>query len=276
MEWQPRPTRWRLPSLKGGDALMLKVLSCAIFLVAASVLACSSPTPTPTSTAVPVPTSTPAPTPTPAPAPTTTPLPTEAAPKPASGSGAILPLNLEDPQAFLSELSAVEQSCLPENVDLQRLMAPEGGPDLVSPEEAAELIQCLQQETLLRLFLTGLTGQTGPLSGETSACVRSGFADFDLRAIMLATSGESDEAAAMVGSMAGFLVTLSCLNEEEWQAAGPSLGLGPDDREGLECVMDELGGPEGVAAALQPDDAGPPMAFFSAAAACNLQIVEEP
>ena len=155
-------------------------------------------------------------------------------------------------------------------------MAPEGGPDLVSPEEAAELIQCLEQETLLRLFLTGLIGQIGPLSGETSACVRSGFADFDLRAIMLATSGESEEAAAMVGSMAGFLVTLSCLNEEEWQAAGPSLGLGSDDREGLECVMDELGGPEGVAAALQPDDAGPPMAFFSAAAACNLQIVEEP
>ena len=148
-------------------------------------------------------------------------------------------------------------------------MAPEGGPDLVSPEEAAESIQCLEQETLLRLFLTGLTGQTGPLSGETSACVRSGFADLDLRAIMLATSGESDEAAAMVGSMAGFLVTLSCLNEEEWQAAGPSLSLGPDDREGLECVMDELGGPEGVAAALQPDDAGPPMAFFSAAAACK-------
>ena len=264
----PFPAGERLPTLKGSDALMLKVLSCAIFLVLASVLACSSPTPTPTSTAVPVPTSTPAT--------TTTPLPTEAAPKPASGSGAILPLNLEDPQAFLSGLSAVEQSCLPENVDLQRLMAPEGGPDLVSPEEAAELFQCLEQETLLRLFLTGLIGQTGPLSGETSACVRSGFADFDLRAIMLATSEESDEAAAMVGSMAGFLVTLSCLNEQEWQAAGPSLGFGPDDREGLECVMDELGGPEGVAAALQPDDAGPPMAFFSAAAACNLQIVEEP
>ena len=42
--------------------------------------------------------------------------------------------------------------------------------------------------------------------------------------------------------------------------------------------MDELGGPEGVAAALQPDDAGPPMAFFSAAAACGvpLQVMEEP
>ena len=261
---------------------MLKILSCAIFLVLASVLACSSPTPTPTSTAVPVPTSTAVPTPTPVltptpiPSPTATPLPTEAVPEPASGSGAILPLNLEDPQEFLSALSPAEQSCLPENVDLQRLMAPEGGPDLVSPEEAAEFLQCLEHETLLRLFLTGLTGQTGPLSGETSACVRSGFADFDLRAIMLATASGSGEEAAMIGSMAGFLVTLSCLNEEEWQVAGSSLGFGPDDREGLQCVMDELGGPKGVAAALQHDDAGPPMAFFSAAAACGVQFMEEP
>ena len=257
---------------------MLRILSCAIFPVLALVLACSSPTPTPTATAVPVPTSTPAPTPTPVPTPTATPSPTEPAPGPASGSGAILPLNLEDPQVFLSELSAAEQSCLPENLDLQLLMAPEVGPDLVSPEEASEFLQCLEHETLLRLFLTGLIGQAGPLSGETSACVRSGFEDFDLRAIMLASVAESDEAEAMIGSMAGFLVTLSCLNEEEWQVAGPSLGFGPDDREGLQCVMDELGGPEGVAAALQPDDAGPPMAFFSAAAACGvpLQVMEEP
>ena len=155
-------------------------------------------------------------------------------------------------------------------------MAPEGGPDMLSPEKAAELFQCLEHETLLRLFLSALTGQTGPLSGETSACVRSGFADFDLRAIMLATASESEEAAAVMGGVAGFLVALSCLNEEEWRVAGPSLGFGPDDREGLQCVMDELGGPQGVAAALQPDDAGPPVAFFSTAAACGVQFVEEP
>ena len=127
----------------------------------------------------------------------------------------------------MSELSDAEQSCLAGNVAPQQVMALLGGaPDLVPPEETAALIQCLEDETLLRLFLTGLIGQTGPLSAETSTCVRSGFANFDLRSVMLATPAESNEAAAMAGSLAGFLLTLSCLSEEEWQAVGPTLGMG--------------------------------------------------
>ena len=171
----------------------------------------------------------------------------------------------------MSELSAAEQSCLAGNVDPQQVMALLGGaPGLVSPEETTALIQCLEDETLLRLLLTGLIGQTEPLSAESSVCVRSGFANFDVRAVMLATPVESDAAAAMAGSMAGFLVTLSCLNDEEWQVVGPSVGMGAEDRDGLRCVLAELGGPEGLAAALQPG-AGPPTAFFAASAACNLQ-----
>ena len=174
----------------------------------------------------------------------------------------------------MSELSDAEQTCLAGNVDPQQVMALLGGaPDLVSPEETTALIQCLEDETLLRLFLTGLIGQTGPLSAETSTCVRSGFANFDLRSVMLATPAESDEAAAMASSMAGFLVTLSCLNDEEWQVVGPSLGVGAEDRDGLQCVLAELGGPEGLAAALQ-SGAGPPTAFFEASAACNLQMTQ--
>ena len=101
---------------------------------------------------------------------------------------------------------------------VKRILRKNGYP----PEETAALIQCLEDETLLRLFLTGLIGQTGPLSAETSTCVRSGFANFDLRSVMLATPAESNEAAAMAVSMAGFLLTLSCLSEEEWQAVGPT------------------------------------------------------
>ena len=174
----------------------------------------------------------------------------------------------------MSELSAAEQSCLAGNVDPQQVMALLGGaPGLVSPEETTALVQCLEDETLLRLFLTGLIGQTEPLSAESSVCVRSGFANFDVRSVMLATPVESDAAAAMAGSMAGFLVTLSCLNDEEWQVVGPSVGMGAEDRDGLRCVLAELGGPAGLAAALQPG-AGPPTAFFGASAACNLQMTQ--
>ena len=56
--------------------------------------------------------------------------------------------------------------------DLRRAVGAAGDAEglprlLVPPEETAALIQCLEDETLLRLFLTGLIGQTGPLSAET-------------------------------------------------------------------------------------------------------------
>ena len=139
------------------------------------------------------------------------------------------------------------------------------------------MIPCLGEETLLRLFLTGLTGQTEPLSAETSTCVRSGFQDFDIATVLLSSSmGPGGEAAAMMGSMAGFVLTLSCLNEEEWQMASPRLGLRPDDRESLQCVTSKLGGPAGLAAALQPRDGEPPTAYTNAATACGLQMAGPP
>ena len=209
----------------------------------------------------------PAPTAAPTPAPTAIPAPTEEAPKRVPGLGTLAPLNMEDPDDFISELSDAERACLPQNSDPQQLMALLSTPELASSEETAELIQCLGDETLLRLFLAGLIGQTGPLTEETSKCVRSGFADFDVRAVRPAGVVES----AMVGDIAAFLLTLSCLNEEEWQAVGPSLEMGPEDRESLQCLINELGGSEGIAAALQPDDGGPPTDYIRAKIACGLQ-----
>ena len=194
------------------------------------------------------------------------------APGETKSSGGIAPLSMDDPQAFLSELSSDEQACVSENVAPDRLQALLVSPDLVTPEEGAATVQCLEDETLTRMFLTGLIGGVGPLSDGTSACIRTGFAGLDLRSTMTATASGAGEEAAMMGSMAAFFLTLSCLNEEEWQSAAPSVGMNPGDREGLECVMNELGGPEGVAAALQPADGGPPMAFFAAAQNCQLAL----
>ena len=199
--------------------------------------------------------------------PTATPAPTEEAPKSASVSGALAPLDMKDPDAFMSELSGAEQACVSDNSDPRRLMALMSAPELASSEETAKLIRCLGDETLLRLFLNGLIGQTGPLTEETSKCVRSGFADFDVRAVRPAGVVVS----AMLGDITAFLLTLSCLNEEEWQAVGPSLEMGPDDRESLQCLINELGGSEGIAAALQPDDGGPPTDYIRAKIACGLQ-----
>ena len=255
---------------------MLKLLYCAILVMAAALAACSSPTATPLPpTATPVPTPTPRPTATPIPTPPPTSAPTPAAtPEPTrADAGAVAPIDLDDPQAFLSALPAAEQACLAANSDPMQALTLAGlpGAEIASPQEAAALIACLGDDTLLRIFLTGmLAGVGGPLSPESSACVRAGFGNLDLRPVMLAGAAESDPGGAMFGSTAALFVALSCLNEAEWRAATPALGMSPGDRATLRCVRETLGGPAAMAAALQlpADAAGRPAAFVRAEAQC--------
>ena len=227
----------------------------------------STPAPTPTvaGTVLPVPTATLAPTPTSAPAATPTPAPTPTATPPvddgdrkADSASALSPLDTTDPRAFLSGVSDAEQACLSGQIDPRRLMLVVGTPELAKEEDRAILIGCLEHETLLRLFLTPVLDQAGPLSVESSACIRDAFADADLAALITAAGAGADEGseAAMVGAMTGLFAILSCLSTDEFQAAGPALGMGPDDYQGFKCVLDALGGPEELAALMQPD-AGP-------------------
>ena len=80
----------------------------------------------------------------------------------------------------------------------------------------------------------------------------------------------------MVKGMAGLLITLSCLNEDEWKAAGPALDLQPEGREALQCAMNKLGGPEGVETALEFKEGEPPLALFNATAECGLTMMGGP
>ena len=279
---------------------MSKLLCCALFIALTTLLACSGPetSSSPTSAAqAPTAASIPSPTtalaevlaPTevlattrvviPTAVPALTNVPSEATPE----SGTLAPLDLNDPGAFMSQLSSDEQSCISATGDPGQLLMLMNGPGPGSPqgvqdvENIQELVLCLGGETLLRLFLTGLISQTGPLSAETSTCVRRGFQDFDIAAVLLSSStGPGGEAAAMMGSMAGFVLTLSCLNEDEWQISSSGLGLGPNDRESLECVTTQLGGPQGVAAAMQPKEDEPPTAYINAAMTCGLQTTGAP
>ena len=93
----------------------------------------------------------------------------------------------------------------------------------------------------------------------------------DLRSVMQAGS-TGDEQAAMVGGMSAFFLTLSCLNEEEFAAAAPTLDMTPDDRESLGCVLEELGGPEGLTEIFGAEDESGIMALFGAALGCGLQM----
>lgn len=192
----------------------------------------------------------------------------------------LAPLNITDPQAFIAGLSDAERACLPEDIDPDRLMSLMMSQDPVMDEGITALFGCLEHETVLRLFLTSILTMTGPLVAESSNCIRNSFTDVDLAHLMMALMDESvpDEEfeALNVVAMLSIFVALSCLSDNEFQAAGPIFELSPEDREGLQCLLDELGGPERIASLMLPDSGVSMELFaielFGAALKCEIQI----
>ena len=211
------------------------------------------------------------------PAPTTAPVeitaPTDAPPKITPESRMPGPAGMDGTGSLISQLSDNEQSCLSENGDPQQLLTLINSPELASPEERKVLAECLENETLLNIFLKGFTDQAGPLSSDTSACIGAGFQNLDLSAMMLTSPEEPEEEAGVVQVMAGLMIVLACLDEPEWQAASQRIGLAPDGREALQCVMNLLGGPEGIVASLESKEGEPPIAFLNAATECGLTMM---
>ncbi len=232
------------------------------------------PTDTPTPTPTPEPMAIPVPTPSPEPTPTTPTTPTEASAV-VSGTGAITPLRLEDPVAIAGELSGGELNCLAGVADITRLMQIFSAPETASQDELAQLFGCFEDETVLRMFVTTIVGLEEPLSEESSACVRAGMDGNDARAVMMAGSA-GDAQAAMMGSMSAFFLILTCFNDEEFAEAAPALDVNPEDREGLLCLVDELGGSEKFAAALSGEDEDAFLAMMGAAMGCGLETGDGP
>ena len=271
---------------------MLKLFLTATFIIPAllaTLTGCSDttpapeevPTPTqvssrpvaPTSTDAPV--STQAPTERPTAGPTATPaspptLEPKATPVP---PGVLSPLQALDSTALLSELSDTELACIGDNPEeLGRSLAGPGSPPR---EEQAKLIGCLTDETLARIFLAGFVPGPEPLSQETSDCVRAGFAVIGPRAVMTAGM-EGDPGRAMAGSMAAFSVTIACLNDEEWDAAKSMMGMEPDERKGMRCLLDQLGGPAEMAKAMKAAGEGDFTQMVRAWADCGLDMGPAP
>ena len=281
---------------------MLKLMYFAIFISLTALLACSDPEKSPPPTAVaqapaaesimdpttnpvetlaedPVPAEDPIPaedpaqaeSPIPAGDPSTAPAegpePTDAPSEITPGPRTPDPSGMNSTEILVSDLSDSELSCISEIGDPQQLMKLMNNPEFESPEERNALALCLENETLLKIFLKGFTDQTGPLSSDTSACISAGLQNFDLHAMMLTNPEGLDTQATMV--------TLSCLNEDEWKAASPALDLQPEGREALQCVMNKMGGPEGIVASLEFKEGEPPLALSNAVAECGLTIMME-
>ena len=261
---------------------MSKLLIGALLLVMVSLVACFGEAATPEITETPEPTTalepTSTPTPTSTPPPTSTPTPTATPDVEGSESRmapvgeSITPLSLGDPQVFLTGLSDIERTCLLESFDLQGLFTVLQSPDLATAKQMQDLNLCIRDSTLLRLFLGSFVGPSGPLSPETSACLRTGFTGVDIRSMMMSEPTEEDQEMAMAGNTGAFLLAMSCLNDEEWAAAGVTLGMTPLDRQSQECAMEALGGQPGMTTALQSGDGIGFFAILRASLQCGVQM----
>ena len=187
--------------------------------------------------------------------------------------GVLSPLQVLDSSALLSELSDTELACIGDNPE--KLAQSLAGPGSAPREEQAKLIGCLEDEALARIFLAGFVPGPGPLSQETSDCVRAGFAVIDPRAVMTAGM-EGDPGRAMAGSMTALSVTIACLNDEEWEAAASMTGMQPEEREGMRCLLDQLGGPGEMAEAMKAAGEGDFTDLAKARADCGLDMGPAP
>ena len=174
---------------------------------------------------------------------------------------------------MISELSEDELACI--GGDPEKLARSLAGAGPASREEQAEFIGCLEDETIARLFLAGFVPGPEPLSLETSDCVRAAFEVIDPRGGMTAGM-DGDPGKAMARSMAAFSVTIACLNEEEWQKTAPQVGMGPQERAGMVCLMEALGGPGEMAAAMIAAGEGNFADLAQAGTNCGLDLGQAP
>ena len=183
------------------------------------------------------------------------------------------PVKLGDPQLFLAELSLGERSCLGDKGMGPRELAmlsnpPPGG----SPEVTAAIVNCLQDDTVLRLFLTQLVGQVEPFEVETAACIREGFVSLDLRALLAPSVAGQAPANSLALSMAALGVSVACLSDAEWETYAPRLGMAPGDRARFACLLDALGGPARLVEVMQSASLGEPAPeFIRASQTCGLE-----
>ena len=225
-------------------------------------------TPRPEATATRSPAPTVGPTTVPTAAPTSTPTPTP--------DGRLAPIRLHDSQALVSSLSQAELACIgdvPETLDLVRAW-----PSQESKDELLRLIGCLGNETLARLFLSGLVAGPEPLSLETSDCVRAAFAVIDPKEAM--TAGiENDPVKAgraIAASTAAATTVTACLADEEWERATPMMEMGPQDRASQRCLLETLGGPAKMAEAMKAAGEGNFAALAGAGKECGLDMGPPP
>ena len=226
---------------------------------APAVTSTATPMPEPTNAPAVTPTATPMPEPTNAPAVTPTATPTS--PGRIEKSRAILSFNRESFDAFLTEFSGTERSCFSDNNvgdDHLRAIQVLGYRISVPEEISAQFIQCLGDETLLRLLFSDYQGLPyvgyeddyfGHLSDGTWECIRAGFGALEISDMVASDPTIFSELVSVVE-----VLTTPCLSDEEWDYLLQTGQESEDDADNLEkfrCLADEYEGVQGMGAEMK-------------------------
>ena len=240
---------------------------------AQSLIAAATPLPANTATPEAAATSTPGPTVRPTEVTPATSAPTSSPTPEPTPDGSLAPIVLQDSHSLQSALSEAELGCIGDNPEELALALRGPGPE--SPEDQARLLNCLHDETIARLFVAGFVPGPDPLSPETSQCVREAFGVIDPRSVMMAGI-EGDLGRAMAESMVAFMVATACLTDKEWDLAAPMSGLTIQERQERRCLMEALGGPGPMAAAMTLAQEGDVAILTEAGEKCGLNMGTQP
>lgn len=174
-------------------------------------------------------------------------------PKYETPAGVLSPLNVHGDEIVDFELSDAELDCIEEIGPFMHQRWDFILPGAGYQEERAKIIGCLEDETVARIFVADTAEGVATLSLETSTCVRAAFNEIDPRSMMLAKiegfPGDTLNSATTLS-----LITMACLNDAEWETAAEWLREESELREWMQCMMEKLGGPGEMAAAMTAED----------------------
>ena len=164
----------------------------------------------------------------------------------------LTPLGGHGPQEIFQSLSGEEQDCIRANFtpEEREQMLELAGTETRNVENASRMMRCAGEKTLLRVLITSIVKGPEPFTEQTSDCIWNGFSKIDKDGMIRNLeadphSGEPQEAGQIKDTLAGSMITLHCLNDEEWQRTEPDESM-EAERRMIACAVNEIGGPENI------------------------------
>ena len=165
----------------------------------------------------------------------------------------LTPFSGHRPEEIFLTLSGAEQQCISENFTMEEReqMLELASTDPRNLENAAPMMRCAGEKTLLRVLITNIVTGPQPLTEQTSHCVWKGFSKIDMEGMIRTmetgqqATQEPQEWEEAKDTLAASMIVLHCLNDEEWERTEPDESM-EAEREMIACAVDEVGGPENI------------------------------